>query len=757
MIPARFIESVPSHIEYVEGAQSEEKGFDLAGVSQYWHVLTRRKWVILAAALAGAIAGFAFVLPAVPLYKATTSIEIQPVNTGFMNFRDLEPTGTSTMGNDVPTEVAILGSQTMRDRVIEKLNANPEEPFRVKRSAVQRWLSRVGVGSGESVTPWPKAVGYASESVKVENVPPTRVVTIASQSPNPKAAAAFVNTLANEFIDEHLEARWKSAQRTSDWLGRQLEELRKKLQDSEQTLQEYARTSGLTFVGESGGTTASERLAQIRAELFRAQAARMAQQSKYDLLKSGSPNAILEVVEDATLRAYQMKLGDLRQQLADASSTFTPAHYTVRRLQAQITEVDQAQEKVREILLKRLTNDYQSARDQERLLTDAYNKQLSLVTGQEQKSIKYNLIKREVDTNRQMYDAMLSRMKEASVASTMLASNVRVIDKAGLPSKPDLPSPVRFAGMGCVGGAMLASVVILGLYQFDRSLKLPGDTESYLSLPELGVIPAASADPGIRRTPPPRDSRSTTSKLLSLSARESDLHPLELITMRREPSLMAESFRSTLASLLFSCASNGSGLRVIAVTSASPLEGKSTVVSNLGLALAETRRRVLLIDADMRKPRLHSIYEFENSVGLATLLEGNEEINPASLKDVIRPTPILGLDLLPSGPPLRLTANLLHSARMAEVLRHCRKSYDWILVDTPPAIQVVDARLIGRMADGVVLVVRARRTSRELAKAVGKRLAEDGTRIIGTILNDWNPEEAHSNYYADHLRYYEQA
>jgi capsular exopolysaccharide synthesis family protein len=445
-----------------------------------------------------------------------------------------------------------------------------------------------------------------------------------------------------------------------------------------------------------------------------------------------------------------MKLSDLRQQLADLSVSFTPSHYSIRRLQAQITEIEQSYERVKALLLKRLANAYEVAGRDEKRLAAAYAEQERLVNEEEQKTIRYNLMKREVDTNRQMYDAMLAKMKEASIASTMLASNMRVIDHAEVPTYADVPSPIRNTTLGLFAGGLFASFILAGLYHFDRSVKLPGDVETYLSIPELGVIPAADSDPSL----PPLLGGTRRSLGLRLSGGPTkDEERLEMVTLHHEPSLMAECFRSIAASLLFTD-NHGLGARTVAVTSAFPLEGKSTVVSNLGLALAETRHRVLLIDADMRKPRLHSIYGIDNSNGLSNILQGNEDLEALSLDRIIHPTRVAGLYVLPSGPAVRNPANFLYSLRMVELLRKCKAEFEWILFDTPPAIQVVDARVISRLVDGVILVLRAGRTEHELIRSVGKRLSADGTRVVGTILNDWKPEQVYANYYAEHLRHY---
>ena len=301
--------------------------------------------------------------------------------------------------------------------------------------------------------------------------------------------------------------------------------------------------------------------------------------------------------------------------------------------------------------------------------------------------------------------------------------------------------------------------------QVDRTLKRPGDTPFYLEVPELGVIPASAAD-SASAAPKRRKKVSIKFRLGNGSRRpktasnerslqpvkESLLNSVELVTWQRKPSLQSECFRATLTSILFA-GQNGDRPRIIVITSPLPAEGKTTVVSNIAIALAEINRPVLVIDADMRKPRLHEIFGIPNTWGLSDLLAGRNSLNGCPREAFARETEIPDLYVLPSGPGIRSISNLLHSPRAPELLERVRKEFDTVLIDTPPMMQIADARVLGQIADAVILVVRAGQTTRDSAKTAAARFDEDGTLVLGTVLNAWNPSASGYGYYDDYYAY----
>jgi capsular exopolysaccharide synthesis family protein len=594
----------------------------------------------------------------------------------------------------------------------------------------------------------------AVETLKVVASRDSRLILITCDSTDPEVAAEFANTLVSEFIEQKMEDRWDVYNTTGQLLTRAQEELKLKLEASEQKLQEYAKSSGLLFVGVDR-SVAEEKLGQLQAELSHAQADRIQKEAKYKLTGSSSTESLPEVLDNGPLAQYQVKLADLRRELALLTSSLTPAHPKVIRLQAQISELQSTMTSERQNIVKRLKNEYESALERERLLSRNYSGQTQVVSDQGEKAIQYNLLKKDVEANRQLYQTALQRGKEASINSALRSSNVRVVDRAKPSIFPYKPNILVNLIMGLLGGCFAGIGLILARDYLNRSIRTPGESSSYLNTPELGVIPSSHIESGLtdrfqRLLPSSAGSTSSNGR----SHQTKPARSVELVTWENKPSLLAESFRATLTSILFS-PDQGSARRILAITSSMPSEGKTTITSNLAIALAETNQRVVLIDADMRRPRLHKIFDVTNTWGLSALLQEQTVISDYPKETLTRKTNIPNLSLLVSGPGAVSIPSVLHSNRAAQLLERLKREFDVVLIDCPPMLHLADARVLGRLSDGVILVIRAGRTSQEAAVSAMQRFNEDGTRVLGTILNDWNPKTAsYTGGYEYHHAYY---
>lgn len=759
--PGRPAEYTITRSQYVEipvtapsASQEPEDGPDEGGLLGYWRILNRHRGALLISVFLGGLVGLLVTVPQTPIYQAHTSIEIVGLNENFLNFRQASPiteTGTTSETSDIQTQIKILGSESLMERVIGKLEAERFETT-AKPTHWDQWRKVLHLPLPTQNAVYEKALRSAAKSLKVKAAGQTRILDLTVDSTDPRMAAVFANTLANEFIEQNLESRWKTTEKTSDWLARQLDDMRIKLERSEDALQQYARNSGLIFTDEKTNVS-EDKLHQMQAELSSAQADRIAKQSRYETAQSSPPDALPDVLNDTALREIQSKITDLKQQVAELSTTYTSEYSKLKRLQAQMATLQTAFDQNRKAILDRIHNEYQEALRREKLLSAAYESQTKLVSGEGEKSIQYNILKREVDSNRQLYEAMLQQLKESTIASAMRASNVRVVDPAKVPSKPYKPQALVCAGIGMLGGLFLGATLIIVRERGDRTIQQPGDAAFYLKTPELGIIPSAGLQPKRQRYVSITRSQPRMLPLNDESGRNlPDL--LELATWQQKPSIVAESFRSTLISILF--AGEGSARpKVLVLTSAGPAEGKSTVASNLAIAIAEVGHRVLLMDADMRRPRQHDIFRLDNSRGLSTILRERTQLNgDHTLGGLLRPSEVPGLTILTSGPGTSAATNLLYGSHMPELLNYLRKHFDTVLIDTPPMLQISDARVLGRMADKVIMVVRAGHTTRDAAVAARQRFAEDGTTILGTVLNDWNPKSARGGYYGYSGGYY---
>jgi len=726
----------------------EEPGPGLLGESL--QIFRRRKRNLILIIFLGFFASLVFTLPQTRIYQARGSIEIQNYNDNFLNLRNVSPTandaGSSAPEFDVQTQAGILKSDSLLERVVAKLDLEKKLLTEGRSGRLSIWLKGL---RGKQASNREKILTLVAKNLKISTEPNTRLIEIHYDSTDPHIAADFVNTLTAEFVEQNLESHWKTTQQTGVWLTHQMEDVRIKLEQSEDKLQTYAKDSGLLFTSEKDNV-AEEKLRQLQEELSKAQVDRVARQSTYELVSSASPESLPEVLDDATLKDYQVKLTDLRRQLAELSSSLTPGHPAVKKVQAQIAALELARENERTNIIERIRNEFESAQRREHLLSANYASQIHLMSEQAGKVTDYNILKREVDTNRQLYDSMLQNVQEASMTSALRASNIRVVDSAEPPTLPYKPNLILNSALGLLAGAFFGIAFVVAQDRADRTIHGPGDTTIYLDVPELGAIPSVQA--GTSRLL----GYLQNGKLLESKKPQGDgPWQVELITSNKKLSPLADAFRATLTSILYS-GENGNRPRIIVITSANPGEGKTTVACNLALALEEIgpsvlRQSVLLIDGDLRRPRLHDIFGVSNKWGLTDLLEGKTP--PDGSTETVFKTGFRNLFLLPSGSPASNISSLLHSPRAVAFLNRMRSEFHTVIIDAPPMLNLPDARVLGRLADGVVLVVRSADTIRYAAVAAKQRLTEDGTRVLGTILNQWDPTKTTQYTYTGSIGY----
>jgi capsular exopolysaccharide synthesis family protein len=720
-----------------------EPGYDPNERSQrfdLWGALRPRLPWIVAMLLLGAVGGFAFSASQTPIYQAHVSLEIQNPNVGPINLPIADMQAEEAPEAYLPTQALILQSRTLQQKVYAKLASQKlNKPHAPGKTGIFRRL----LGKKNS-TP-PAAVPTVEVKINIENN--TRIVELVCDSEDPEVAARYANTLANEYIDSNLQARWDAITQAREWLSQQLEETRKKLQDSENQLTLYGQASNLMFTGDKESAE-QDKLKEVQAALSEAQSARIEKQAAYQIASSTPADSVPQVLDNAKLSEYQSQIADLRRQLAQLSAQYTPQHPKVQQLQAQIDQLESTFNAERGNVLVRIRSEYQAALMRENLLTAAYRKQAQLVSDQTQETIKYNILERDVETNRQMYDALLQKSREADVATAMRGSNVRIVDPAMTPTKPYKPNVMWGTLLGSISGLAIGIIAIVVREGLDHTFKGPGDASFHLKLPELGVIPtgplALGAGQGTYRG---------VTRIPGMAAKKerSPYNEVELVTWQDKQSSMAESFRGTLTSILHSAESSVAP-RVMLVSSAARGEGKTTVVSNLGIALAEINQRVLIIDADLRKPRLSEVFKIDNSWGLSDLLRESSSLRDCPLEALVQRTHIPNLSILASGPSSLSITNLLYSSRMMELLQRLRCDFDSIVIDSPPMLQIVDARILGRLVDGVILVCRAGKTDRDAVISAKMRLTNDGIPVLGTVLNAWDIKNS-SRYPYDAYEY----
>ena len=331
------------------------------GLLTYWRVIRRHKGVLLLAATLGAIAGALLTLPETPVYQATVAIEIQGLNDDFLNMRSINPTISTSYdpSYEIQTQVREMQSRALMERVIKRMSTVEQAALTVDAGRISAWRKALHLSD-----PKPPSIeeAVASASIRIKPSIASRIVEISCDSVNPKVAAQFANTVAEEYIEQSRESRWESTQKTGEWLTHQLQDLKIRLEKSEDELQAYMNKAGLMFIsGEKDKENVTEeKLRQLQAEVLKAESDRVAKQSHYDLMKNFSADSLPEMLDDPTLSDYQSKLTDLRRQMADLNFSLTPNHPKVQRLQAQIDALETALKKTRANIMERVNNDYQA-------------------------------------------------------------------------------------------------------------------------------------------------------------------------------------------------------------------------------------------------------------------------------------------------------------------------------------------------------------------------------------------------------------
>jgi succinoglycan biosynthesis transport protein ExoP len=683
---------------------------------QYAQTITRWRWKILGFAVIGGIVGLLLALPKTPLYRAHTSLDIQGLNGNFMNLRNADPNdATQSYSADVyiQTQIKLLQSDSLSARVIRKLSDVGGRPLDARPDLLTVWRHQLGLP-----LPLPlsrkQLLDLTAKSLKVKPLGLTRLVEATCDSSDPQMAADFCNTLADEFMVQDLEIRSDAATKTGEWLTRQLADMRGKLEKNEQRLQSYTQANTL-FYNQSSESVPQVKLRMLQTQLAEAQADRMAKEAQRGLLQSGNLDSLPIVLDNAPLKMYEAKLSELQRQYAELNTTLTTDAPKLQKLQSQIDLVERDVTRARTNVLGRVKSEYETALHREQLLSAAFNAQEKIVSTQAEKTTEYQMLRREVESGRQIYETMLQRVKEAGLISVLRASPVRVVDQAKPANAPFEPNPFTNALEGLLGGAFFGIAFVSVTDRIKRRLRAPGELRTHLHVRELGIIPSSRVDSMVR----------------------SKSQPLELVTFDNERSLLAECFRATMNSLLDGRSADA-GPRILVISSPNSRDGKTTLTCNLGIAFAETGRRVIVVDADLRRPRLQRVFDKKNDWGLSDLLAGDSKLADCESSACSEPTKVPGLSVLTAGTTSRSISSLLHSRRMKELLDRLRKDFDTILIDTPPMLHLADARVIARLAEGVVLVLHSGVDADE-AEYCSRMLGEVGTPVIGVVLNNFNP------------------
>lgn len=742
--------------EFVPSALDDDESVDLR---VYWRVLAKRRWTILATLLA--IFGVTLIatLKETPLYRAHAMLEIEKENPNILTVQELFQL-EDVSDSYLVTQYKVLQSESLARRVISRLHLDQLREFNPYAPAHP--VPHNGVGGASLLgllTPYvPNARAEQAvlkrfeDDLSVDPVRQSRLVEIGFESRDPHLAAQIVNTLADGYIEQNLENRWDATQKATEWLSQQLDGLKIKLEKSEDELQRYAEQNGLLYLESDQGKTENivdERLRQLQEELTAAQADRYQKESLYRLVQAGDFGSLPGAVDNKLMQDLTFRLAEMDGQYAQLSATFNPDYPTLKALQDEIDSTRNTLDTERQRVAQKITDEYTAARRREALVEQAFQDQEKTANIAAARAVQYNILKREVDTNRQLYEGLLERMKEAGVSAGLKASNIRVVDQAVSPVKPVKPRVLLNLSLGFVLGLGGGIALAFLCEHLDNTLKTAEDVERYLLTPALAMIPSAASLNGHRNGvyglasgfaaghEPKRKSFAGTNGHGAVLTHKGWFRIDEISS---QLAALPEAFRSLRTSVLLSTAERPP--RTLLVTSAQPGEGKSTIATNLSISLAQLGHKVLLIDGDLRRPILYKVFQIRSVTGLVGYLTGGQD-----WRDVVVSTAVNGLDLIPSGPIPPNPAELLSSERLAALIGEAQQHYSIVLIDSPPLLSVADGRVLAGRVEGVVLVVKASVTPRELAQRAQTYARDVGANIIGVVLNNVNVR-SHDYYYA---------
>ena len=725
------------------GRHDGGRGGGDAHLVDYLRTIYKHRWVALTAFTIVFVYMAIRTFTTTPVYEGRVQLLVESINPSVVTFKEVIQQDNYNY-DFYPTQYAILKSRALARRTIEALElwdspefgggASEKESFSVigALSASVAWVAGLlssdppedvrGQASGETGRQ-SAAIDAFLARLTVAPVRNSRLVDVRFASPDPRAAASVTNMLARQYIEQNLEYRFLSSKEASDWLNQQLAVERRKLEESEQALQRY-REKGDAVALEDRQNIVVQRLVDLNAAYTQARTDRFEKEALFNQLTSlqndrAALDAFPAVLSNAFIQQLKTQLSDLQRQQAQMAERLGEKHPDMIKLSSAIQNTEAKLEGELAKIVQSVRNEYLSAQSKEKSLSAELESQKAGALALNRRGIEYGVLRRDTESNKQIYEALLQRAKETGISGELKASNVRVVDEAEVPRSPVRPRRARDLTLGLLGGFVAGIGMALFMDYLDNRLKNPEEVKQYLGVSFLGLLPAL---------------------------REQDLGGGQPpVLTRGAPATFAEAVRRVRTSVQFSTAAEG--CRTVLVTSTQPTEGKTVVAANLAMSLAQTGQRVLLVDADMRKPRQHELLETEQAPGLSSLLAGEAQANSA-----IRQHTAPNLWVLPSGPVPPNPAELLGSARFKSLLSTLHQQFDWVVLDSPPVMAVADASVIAHLTTGVVFVVGSEQVTRHAARNAVEHLEASKATILGAVLNRVNVR-GNPYYYAHHYNH----
>ena len=666
-----------------------------------------------------------------PVYRAAARVEVDKESQTTLPFQGVNYDEYVDMEDYIETQVKILQSETLALQTINELNLGQYPEFGAAPGPFA--LPHVGASAQR-----PAILGAFLAHLTIRRVPNSQLVEVEFESENPELAARIANGHLQNYIEQNFRSKYDATTQASGFLSQELEELRIKVEKSEDARVTYERQNQIWQIDEKQNIT-TQTLGDLNKAVTEAQTALASSEALYRMAVSGNVDLLPEVRNSPVIQDLTKRKSELDDAYAAALDQYGPNFPKVKRIAEQKKEVEEELARAQKIMVGSIEEDYNTARQHLELLQEALDRQKTESNELAEKLVQYHILEHDAESNKQLYDSLLQKLKEAGITAGLRSSNIRVVDPALVPTTPAGPQKTRNILMsllvGLVGGVGLA----LFREYLDNTVKSPDDIESLAGLPSLAVVPTLGGSNG---------HHSHWSRLTHKKAPHTVSGPqIETLSHTQPKSQISEAFRALRTSLLLSQAEHPP--QVILVTSALPREGKTTSAVNLAVTLAQLGDRTLLLDSDMRKPGIRRALSLPTGkeTGLSSYLAG-----VANLDEIVLPHPaISNLAVVTTGPVPPSPADLLSSHRMRDAISELRRRFKFIVIDSPPVMAATDAVIVSSLTDGVLLVVRSGETPKEAFTRTRDLLSAVRGRILGVVLNAVD-SSAPDYYYS--YRYY---
>jgi len=752
---------------------------------QFWRIFLKRRWIVITFTVIILTIVAVLSFTATPIYRASATVLIENQRPGGMNIQDLfnsqDMYAMDYQGVYFHTQLELIRSRSLGERVVKKLNLANRADFQqkvitpmgvlhsIKDFVTLSWLrhpsrpkTETGPEASNAELIAERNAMLASEiiaKITVNVVEQTGLVNIGYESHSPALAAEIVNTLADEFYNFSIETRYEATQQASEFLNEQIAQLRDDLGVKERELQKYGQEKNLMFLGSKDDTSTSK-YSDLYQSYTNAQINTIKKQAAVKELKELNIDSLssYQQVNSATVSALLSGYIQTKNEFQEKLKLYRESYPEMQRLKARMdSQKSELQNEIRSAI-EAADADYRRAVKEEQSLKGLMEGEKQTVLSQNSNKILYDAVKIEVENMRTLLAFLVSKQNETQVTariSGQRTSNIRIIDKALLPTSPISPNIKKNLVLALMIGLFLGTGLALSIELLDTSIKSPEDVEKLVQLPSLGVVPSFNLDGSSKGLHLDYYSYGAKDRLLKPPATGGEKsQTIELINHFYPNLAVSEAYRTIRTSILFSN-SGPESFKVMTFTSAFPQEGKSTTTSNMAVSFSQLGEKVLLVDADLRKPRVHRIFKVRNIQGLSNILTGR--VQP---KDAIVKTFVDNLWVLPSGPIPPNPAELLNSPRMRQLVAQLKENFKYVFIDSPPMLFVSDAALLSSLSDCTIIVLRPEKAHRKPFLNAISEIRKAKSKIIGVIFNDVNFRKNVYSYdsykYHYHYRYHDQ-